>query len=60
MIERVRMRNFKCFDDASIPLNRLTVLAGLNGAGKSSAIQALLLLRQSGLREDGAPATLRW
>ncbi len=60
MIERVRMKNFKCFDDASIPLNQLTILAGLNGAGKSSVVQALLLLRQSGLREDGAPATLRW
>lgn len=60
MIEHVRMRNFKCFDDASIPLNRLTVLAGLNGTGKSSVIQALLLLRQSGLQQDGRPATLRW
>ena len=60
MIERVRMRNFKCFDDASIPLNRLTVLAGLNGAGKSSVIQALLLLRQSGLQQDGTPETIRW
>ena len=60
MIEYVRMRNFKCFGDASIQLNRLTVLAGLNGAGKSSVIQALLTLRQSGLREDGAPTSLRW
>ncbi len=60
MIERVRMRNFKCFGDASVPLNRLTVLAGLNGTGKSSVIQALLLLRQSGLGRDGTPANLRW
>lgn len=59
MIERVHMRNFKCFDDVSISLNRLTVLAGLNGAGKSSVIQALLLLRQSGLQQDGSPAALR-
>ena len=60
MIDCIRMRNFKCFDDASIPLNRVTVLAGLNGAGKSSLIQALLLLRQSGVRRDGTPGSLRW
>ena len=60
MIESVYVRNFKCFEDAEIPLNRLTVLAGLNGAGKSSVIQALLLLRQSGLRRDGTPEGLRW
>ena len=59
MIERVRMRNFKCFDDVSIPLGRLTVLAGLNGSGKSSVIQSLLLLRQSGLNRAGEPAGLR-
>ena len=60
MIESVSMRHFKCFEDETIPLNRLTVLAGSNGAGKSSVIQALLLLRQSGLRKDGAPATVMW
>ena len=59
MIDCIRMRNFKCFDDASVPLNRVTVLAGLNGAGKSSLIQALLLLRQSGVRRDGTPGSLR-
>ena len=60
MIESLYVRNFKCFEDAEIPLNRLTVIAGPNGAGKSSVLQVLLLLRQSGLRQDGAPATVCW
>ncbi len=39
--------NFKCFTETQIPLNRLTVMAGANGNGKSTAIQALLLLRKT-------------
>lgn len=41
------VKNFKCFIDATILLNRLTILVGANGVGKSSVIQALLLLRNS-------------
>lgn len=40
-------KNFKCFHDISINLNRLTVFAGANGNGKSTAIQALLFLRRT-------------
>ena len=47
MIERVILRNFKCFELQEINAGRLTLLAGLNGMGKSSVLQALLLLRQS-------------
>ena len=60
MITRIRMSNFKCFKESELPLGGLTVLAGLNGTGKSSVIQALLLLRQSGLDEEGFPGFLRW
>lgn len=47
MIRALRLKNFKCFEDASIPLANLTLLTGLNGMGKSSALQALLVIRQS-------------
>lgn len=47
MITSLRIRNFKCFGDAAIDLGALTLLTGLNGAGKSSVMQALLVLRQS-------------
>lgn len=47
MIQLVRLRNFKCFEDQKFPFAALNLLAGLNGMGKSSLLQALLLLRQS-------------
>jgi predicted ATPase len=49
MIDRVFLRNFKCFERLELPMAPLTVLAGLNGSGKSSVLQALLILRQSHL-----------
>jgi hypothetical protein len=52
MIESITLGNFKCFADERIPLKRLTLLSGINGAGKSSVIQALLILRQIYMRLD--------
>ncbi len=46
MIDHIRLHNFKCFRDETISFGGLTVLSGLNSAGKSSVIQALLALRQ--------------
>jgi predicted ATPase len=43
----LKIKNFKCFKDITIPLNNLTVFAGANANGKSSAIQALLFLRRT-------------
>jgi predicted ATPase len=48
MIRNVHLTNFKCFQQEKIPLNQLTMLSGGNGVGKSSVIQSLLLLRQTG------------
>lgn len=45
MISNLTLKNFKCFREQSFPLKPLTVLSGTNGAGKSSVIQSLLLLR---------------
>lgn len=47
MIERLRIVNFKCFADQALRCGPLTLLSGVNGLGKSSVLQALLLLRQS-------------
>ncbi len=47
MISRIKLANFKCFEKADIKCSPLTLLCGINGAGKSTVIQALLLLRQS-------------
>ena len=52
MIRGLRLVNFKCFENENVPLERLTLLAGVNGAGKSSIVQALLILRQICLHGD--------
>lgn len=49
MIDELIVRNFKCLDEVRLPLASLSVLAGLNGMGKSTVIQSLLLLHQSHL-----------
>lgn len=46
MISILSMRNFKRFRAVDLTLRPLTVLTGLNGTGKSTSIQALLLTRQ--------------
>ncbi|ALS25606.1 P-loop containing nucleoside triphosphate hydrolase [Paenibacillus sp. 32O-W] len=47
MITKLCLENIKCFQEQTVKLAPLTLLAGLNGAGKSTVIQSLLLLRQS-------------
>jgi predicted ATPase len=47
MISNLNIRNFKLFMSLDLPLRQLTVLTGLNGAGKSTVLQALLLVRQA-------------
>lgn len=47
MLRRIGLTNFKCFDALDLSCAPLNLLCGLNGMGKSSVIQALLVLRQS-------------
>ena len=47
MLRRIGLLNFKCFAQLDLPCAPLNLLCGLNGMGKSSVIQALLVLRQS-------------
>ena len=51
MITEIMLSNLKCFSRQNIPLGMLTLLTGVNGTGKSTVIQSLLLLRQSWLRD---------
>lgn len=50
MITRLEISNFKSHKHTCINLGHLTVLTGINGCGKTSVIQSLLLLRQSFLK----------
>ena len=54
MLQQIVLENFKCFDALKVACAPLTLLCGLNGMGKSSVIQSLLVLRQS--FESGALA----
>ena len=47
MIRKIKLSNFKCFQNLDLDCVPLTLLCGLNGMGKSTVIQALLVLRQS-------------
>ena len=45
MINKIKVNNFKCFQNSEINFRKLTILAGSNSVGKSSVLQALLLSR---------------
>ncbi len=47
MITNIYVQNFKAFSEAEISPGQLNILTGLNGMGKSTFLQSLLLLRQS-------------
>lgn len=50
MLTQVDLQHFKCFEVLKLPLGHLTLLSGSNASGKSSVLQALVLLHQT-LRE---------
>ena len=47
MITKIAIQNFKSLADIEINCSNLNVFTGLNGMGKSSILQSLLVLRQS-------------
>ncbi|WP_396194976.1 DUF3696 domain-containing protein [Flavobacterium sp.] len=52
MINEINLQGFKSFLSRKLILNRLTVLTGLNSSGKSSIIQALLILEKASKGEN--------
>lgn len=62
MLERLRLRNFRGFDDHVVPLRENTIIVGENNAGKSTIVEALRLaalavnrLRRGGSQFVGVP-----
>lgn len=47
MIDKLILENFKAFEKLTLSLGTVNLLTGLNGMGKSTVLQALLLLKQS-------------
>lgn len=55
MLTEIKVENFKCFKDETIfPIEKLTLLTGVNGKGKSTTIQSLLLPSQSVLENKNS------
>ena len=47
MLKGLVLENFKCFDEMKLDFSTLNILTGLNGMGKSTVLQSILLLGQS-------------
>lgn len=58
MLREIRFEHFKCFEALTLPIAPLTLLAGVNAAGKSTIVQALALLRQSVVEAELAGSLL--
>lgn len=54
LINRIGLKNFKCFQETDIKLAKITLLTGENSSGKSSLLYGLLFPFQS----DGFPINL--
>jgi predicted ATPase len=54
MIKNLQLQNFKCFQqETSFELSKINLLTGINGRGKSSLLQSLLILCQSAWNNPG-------
>ncbi|WP_394142093.1 AAA family ATPase [Vibrio chagasii] len=47
MISKIELENFKCFDEQDFKMSSLTIFCGTNSAGKSTAIQSILMIKQN-------------
>ena len=47
MLKELFLKNFKCFEELKLSFSALNILTGLNGMGKSTVMQGILLLGQS-------------
>lgn len=60
MLEVLSIHNFKCFYESEIKLKNINLFCGTNSSGKSSAIQALLLLAHNAAENVSAPLNSHW
>ena len=60
MLETIYIQGFKCFDKIKIDLKRINIFSGTNSSGKSTAIQAFLLLCNNALKNASSPLNGMW
>jgi len=54
MLQTVAIRGYRSLREVILPLSRLSIVTGENGAGKSSLYRALRLLEYLKAEDDGA------
>jgi predicted ATPase len=54
VIKALRIKNFKCFNHVTFAMAPLTLLTGVNGGGKSTLLQSLLLARSAAVSPGNA------
>lgn len=47
MIDKINLKNFKCFDNVCVETKAINIFTGINSMGKSTVLQSLLVLAQS-------------
>lgn len=55
MLRQLDLETFKCFERLRLPISPLTLLSGGNASGKSSVLQALVLLHQTMRDHEWSP-----
>ncbi len=55
MITQLDLTHFKCFEQIKLPIGNLTLLSGTNASGKTSVLQALVLLHQTMREHEWSP-----
>ncbi len=60
MLDSLQIEGFKCFSKVDISLRAINILSGTNSSGKSTAIQALLLLCNNAVESSSSPLNGMW
>ncbi|EKD28586.1 MAG: hypothetical protein ACD_79C00270G0005 [uncultured bacterium] len=60
MLDKLIIKNFKCFDESVISMGKINLFCGINSSGKSTAIQALLLLAHNANEQVSSPLNGQW
>lgn len=59
MLEKIKLANFKCFgNETEFICSKINLLTGINGRGKSSLLQALLVISQTFIHNKKHPSHL--
>ena len=53
VLKKLRLKNYRCFEDSEISFRNTSIIVGQNNAGKSTVIEALRIL--AAVTQKGTP-----